>query len=182
MEQREEVLSGHLCRCTGYFPIKNAVKNSPIVDIEELAGLCASCPNRKIKFELENFKQYVKPQSITELKSILTNNSGVTIVSGNTGRHVEKYYTEKSKDVKMTTVDLSQVQEMRQILPQGDSTTIGAAVTLEELRHHLSQSESSIYRKAAEFMLKVGSGKGFRLKYKNDMYEQFVWRQFNLKQ
>ena len=59
----------------------------------------------------------------------------------------------------MTTIDLSQVSELRQILPRDNSTTIGAAVTLEELRRHLGQSDSSIYRDAAEFMLKVGSGK-----------------------
>ena len=42
--ERKVELNGHICRCTGYFPIKNAAKEAPIVDIEELAQLCSNCP------------------------------------------------------------------------------------------------------------------------------------------
>ena len=150
-------MNGHICRCTGYFPIKNALNEAPIVDIEELEQLCGNCPSRKIRLELNDWKQVIKPQTLAELKSALSQNTGISIVAGNTAKHVEKYYTDKVRVNALTTIDVTKVAEFSSVTHQDNAVIFGAAISLEDMRQTFSQLKSPVFRNASSFMVKVGS-------------------------
>ncbi|CAG5108120.1 Oidioi.mRNA.OKI2018_I69.chr1.g3642.t1.cds [Oikopleura dioica] len=154
-EEREVEMNGHICRCTGYFPIKNANKDAPFMDIEDLAELCASCPSRKV---VQNQSQhYFTPTSLADLQVLMEMHSSHELIAGHTSKHVSKYYRNTSNEKAPVTIDITKVAEMTAVSIVGSKITIGAVATLEDLRSLFNKSSLKVLNQAGQFLTKVGS-------------------------
>ena len=107
--------------------------------------------------ELSGFKTLKKPATIEELKELLSSNTGVDIIAGNTAKHVEKFYRPMASSSNLTKIDISHVTELGRVTNGESTISFGATVTLEEMKTAFAQLDSQIYRQAAEFLVKVGS-------------------------
>eukprot|EP01111_Echinosteliopsis_oligospora_P011758 TRINITY_DN3944_c0_g2_i1.p1 TRINITY_DN3944_c0_g2~~TRINITY_DN3944_c0_g2_i1.p1 ORF type:complete len:1275 (-),score=347.02 TRINITY_DN3944_c0_g2_i1:75-3899(-) len=133
----EKALDGNLCRCTGYRPILDTIQSfcghHATVDIEDL-GCTKVAPNSKRAFTtaqstLTN-STWVRAASLSEVSSLLQ--KGGKIIAGGTSRGVYKEEFEKST----LLVDITLVPELREKSYTEKTITIGAAVTISEMRDY----------------------------------------------
>jgi xanthine dehydrogenase small subunit len=156
-EEREIEMNGHICRCTGYFPIKNANKDAPFMDIEDLADLCAACPSRKVIQNSSQSQHYFTPTSLSELQVLMESHSSHELVAGHTSKHVSKYYRNTSNEKAPVTIDITKVAEMTAVSTVGSKITVGAVASLEDLRALFNKSALKVLNEAGRFLTKVGS-------------------------
>jgi len=156
-EEREIEMNGHICRCTGYFPIKNANKDAPFMDIEDFADLCASCPSRKVIQNSTQSQHYFTPTSLSELQVLMETHSSHELVAGHTSKHVSKYYRNTSNEKAPVTIDITKVAEMTAVSTVGSRITIGAVASLEDLRALFNKSALKVLNEAGWFLTKIGS-------------------------
>ena len=129
-ETLDDVLSGNLCRCTGYKPIIEAgmrmheypaVSENEQLLLEQLNAL-------KTSADLQ-LDRYHAPTSLDALASLYQQKPDATILAGGTdvGLWVSKQLRELSE-----VIYLGNVPELKQIQPSDKGIEIGAAVTLED--------------------------------------------------
>ena len=168
-EEREKELDGHICRCTGYRPIRDSIKEAPFIDIEDIADLCANCPSRKqhdssksAKVGLTNSKTWHSPTTLEEAIELIDGSTNFRIVSGNTAKHVEKYYKKKQEQL-ANIIDISRITEMKKIssssCDDGDIISIGASSSMNDFIKYLNQhfKESTFGLKIINALEFVGS-------------------------
>lgn len=150
MPQKEriaELLTGNLCRCTGYGPIMAAAEKSLGAhgDRDNLLATTAdrirainSAEMLSIEYKSQHsdsMRTYCAPRSLAELGEVLSACPDATILAGGTdlGLQVTKQHR-KLKDL----VDVNRVAELRTIEIDGTGIAIGAAVTYSQARQVLS--------------------------------------------
>ena len=128
-----DVLAGNLCRCTGYRPIVDAMRQAnrrPDVDVgaRDAATLAKLRSLRTVSpVEIANGNQrFFVPRTVDELANLLARNPSAYILAGGTdlGLLVTKHNQKPAK-----VILISEIPELREIQSSTNQITIGAAAT-----------------------------------------------------
>lgn len=141
-----EILSGNLCRCTGYRPIADAAhaalgrERQPDPRVAEmlncLTNLAVEEPlDLEFNCERRGTLRYSAPRTIEALTSILANSPGATILAG--GTDVGLWVTKQHRKLHHI-VDITKLNELQRIDEGADHVTIGAGVTYSDARAFLA--------------------------------------------
>ena len=132
-------LSGNLCRCTGYRPIKDAAYALGDPDPDDpFRARCeqpapAAAPTRISSSQGD----YIRPLALTEALDLLADNPDAQLVAGSTDWGVELNIRHRRARL---TIGLDRLEEMR-VLAIGDTLIdIGGALTLTEIERGLAGS------------------------------------------
>ena len=129
----DEVLAGNLCRCTGYRPIVDAVRQAYAAGTgagadartalaAALRGLAGGEP-----LDLAHGgKRFVAPRTLPALASFLVDHPGALLVAG--GTDLGLWVTKEHRDLPLV-VSVNEVPELRAIQATEVGLTLGAAVT-----------------------------------------------------
>ena len=157
-------LSGNLCRCTGYRPIRDAAYALGQPDAHDvLAARCAEPAPAPSATETAGF---ARPASLAEVLRILRERPGTTVVAGSTDWGVEvNLRGRRAPEV----VAVDRLPELRTLSVDADRIEIGAALTLTEIERRLDgqvpllaqlfpQFASRLIRNAATLGGNLGTG------------------------
>ncbi len=129
-------LSGNLCRCTGYRPIRDAAYAVGKPDENDpLARRCAEPAPAAAHTRLTGADgDYVRPESLAEALDVLSSHPEATVVAGSTDWGVDV----NIKGVRTPLiVAIDRIPELRIFRVEDDSVELGAALTLSEIEHRL---------------------------------------------
>jgi len=150
-ELAQEELSGNLCRCTGYRPILDAAQAMaalPPVAVDEKALLQKLEQLAKVAPWLEADLAYKSPRTLAGLLQARAEHPEAQLVAGCTdvGLWVTKMHKQFGQ-----VLDVTKVQELRQIEHYPNHIAIGAAVTLADAYAALVQERPQLHNFAARF-------------------------------
>ncbi len=119
-------LSGHLCRCTGYVKIIDAVQASSTKDLEfEQLRLKDSLP-----ITVSNSPHFIRPDKLSGvLEALADKEKGWKILAGGTDLSVNK----NSPIEKCNLLDISEIDELKGIRELAGQVHIGASTTFSDL-------------------------------------------------
>jgi xanthine dehydrogenase small subunit len=129
-------LSGNLCRCTGYRPIRDAAYalGRP-ADGDHLARRRESDPPPASAFRVSaNGAEYVRPTDLAETLSLLGERPEAVLVAGSTDRGVEVNLRGERPTL---TIAIDRLDELRHLDVGPTAVEIGAALTLTEVERRL---------------------------------------------
>ncbi len=135
-----EALSGNLCRCTGYRPIRDAALSLGQPAPDDPLAQRLNAPVEAVKSLEYSFKTkssprfYYRPLSLSELFRILAEHPAAKLVAGGTDWVVEVNQRFARAEVQ---VDISRVAELQTLSWGQNYVEIGAGVTLSELERWL---------------------------------------------
>jgi xanthine dehydrogenase small subunit len=150
-ELAQEELSGNLCRCTGYRPILDAAQamaGLPPVAVDEKSLLQKLKQIAHTDTELEADLAYKSPRTLTGLLQARAKHPEAQLVAGCTdvGLWVTKMHKQFGQ-----VLDITKVQELRQIEEYPHHIAIGAAVTLADAYAALVKDRPQLHNFAARF-------------------------------
>jgi xanthine dehydrogenase small subunit len=127
-----EALSGNLCRCTGYRPIKDAALSLgfPAPNDPFLLRQLLPAPESPAGFVALDGRVFYRPESLSAALLLLEQFPKAKLVAGGTDWGVEVNLRHSRADVQIGIVHLS---ELRQVVWDADFVELGAALTLSEL-------------------------------------------------
>jgi xanthine dehydrogenase small subunit len=129
-------LSGNLCRCTGYRPIKDAAfaLGAPVDDDPLVARLHAEPPPPAATDLTADGARFVRPTSLGEALDLIARTPDATPVAGSTDLGVELNLRGSRPSV---IVAVDRLDELRGLERTGDEVRLGAALTLSEIERGL---------------------------------------------
>jgi xanthine dehydrogenase small subunit len=129
-------LSGNLCRCTGYRPIRDAAYAlGPADDTDPLAARRNRPPRAIPATQVQHGgRTFTRPASLADALQQMHDNPGTTIVAGATDWGVEVNLRGARAEA-VIAVDL--VPELRELHVGDDRIEIGAALSLTEIERRL---------------------------------------------
>jgi xanthine dehydrogenase small subunit len=129
-------LSGNLCRCTGYRPIRDAAYAlGPADDTDPLAARRNRPPRAIPATQVQHGgRTFTRPASLADALQQMHDNPGATIVAGATDWGVEVNLRGARAEA-VIAVDL--VPELRELHVGDDRIEIGAALSLTEIERRL---------------------------------------------
>jgi xanthine dehydrogenase small subunit len=129
-------LSGNLCRCTGYRPIRDAAYalTTPEAD-DELGTRCAAPapPPAATDLSVEG-RRFVRPTSLAAALRALREQPDATVVAGCTDWGVEVNIRGRRAD---HVIAVDRLSELRELTVSTERIEIGAALTLTEIERRL---------------------------------------------
>jgi xanthine dehydrogenase small subunit len=125
-------LSGNLCRCTGYRPIRDAAfaLGQPEAGDPFLARLAEPAPPAAVTVTSNAQGRYVRPGSLAEALELLAAEPEAQLVAGSTDWGVELNIRHARAAL---TIGIDQVAELRELAVGQDYIDIGAALSLSEI-------------------------------------------------
>ncbi|MFF3573517.1 xanthine dehydrogenase small subunit [Nocardia jiangxiensis] len=130
-------LSGNLCRCTGYRPIRDAAFAIGTPDADDpLARRGAAAPPEPAPTVLEqDGRTFVRPATLTEAVTLLHTHPDADVVAGCTDWGVEVNIRARRADY---VIAIDQLPELRVLHVEPDRFELGAALSLTELERRLA--------------------------------------------
>ncbi len=130
-------LSGNLCRCTGYRPIRDAAyalgeprENDPL-----MARCSQPAPAPSHTRLINTQGEFVRPTSLAEALEIIAERPDARLVAGSTDWGVDLNLKHSRADL---SVGIERLEELRTLETTDDAIEIGAALTLSEIERGLS--------------------------------------------
>jgi xanthine dehydrogenase small subunit len=129
-------LSGNLCRCTGYRPIRDAAYTlgSPDADDPFQQRMAQAAPAAAATDAVVDGSRFVRPASLAETVGILHDETSALIVAGSTDWGVEVNIRGSRAPF---VVAIDQLDELRQLTVDDGTIEIGAALPLSEVERRL---------------------------------------------
>lgn len=131
-----EAISGNLCRCTGYRPIRDAARalGKPVGTDRFTARLAAPPPSVTSFAHRAGEHRFHRPSTLAELFEVLADEPEARIVAGGTDVVVG---INQVRDRYPSLVALDAIDALRFISREPDALVIGAGVPLSTLEHAL---------------------------------------------
>ncbi|MER7608219.1 FAD binding domain-containing protein [Nocardioides sp. NPDC127503] len=129
-------LSGNLCRCTGYRPIRDAAYalGAPSEDDTLAARRQAPPPEPRPTRIAVDGAEFVRPETLAETLALLTERPEAQVVAGSTDWGVEVNIRGRRAPL---VVAVDRLPELRSLTVGDDVIEIGAALTLTEIERRL---------------------------------------------
>ncbi|MFF9817954.1 xanthine dehydrogenase small subunit [Streptomyces sp. NPDC014006] len=132
-------LSGNLCRCTGYRPIRDAAfaVGAPTED-DPLAQRREQAPPEPVATEyVQDDSTFVRPATLADAVRLLRERPDAVVVAGSTDWGVEVNIRSRRASC---VVAVDRLPELRELRVESDHIEIGAAQTLTEIERRLDGS------------------------------------------
>jgi xanthine dehydrogenase small subunit len=130
-------LSGNLCRCTGYRPIRDAAYalGTPPASDPLFARLAAPAPAAVATNTSNDLGSFVRPLELAETLGLLAENPQARLVAGSTDWGVELNIRHSRTQL---SIGIDRLPELRRLDFGDDSIDIGAGLTLSEIERGLA--------------------------------------------
>jgi len=129
-------LSGNLCRCTGYRPIRDAAYalGQPEGDDPLLARMAEAAPAAAATTVSSAQGSYVRPADLAGALELLAVNPEARLVAGSTDWGVELNIRHSRAEL---TIGIDRIEELREFSFGADRIDLGAALSLSEIEARL---------------------------------------------
>ncbi|RAG83300.1 xanthine dehydrogenase small subunit [Streptacidiphilus pinicola] len=161
-------LSGNLCRCTGYRPIRDAAfaVGEPAADDPLAQRRDQPAPAPAATTYAQDDSVFLRPSTLAETLQVLRERPDAVVVAGSTDWGVEVNIRSRRANC---VVAIDRLPELRELRVESDHLEIGAAVTLTEIERRLDgtvpllaelfpQFASRLIRNSATFGGNLGTG------------------------